>query len=233
MGSKDFGHSGNDHFAEARQFGDYGVQIAYFRCSDCGLVFTNALDAWKPADFKAHIYNGDYGLADPPFESERPTRNARMIAGLWHADKAELTFLDFGGGAGAMARCLRDLGVACESSDSFYGVAAPLKRFDVVTCFEVIEHVPHFAQKACLEAISAQLAPGGTVLLSTTILDPTVTVEHWYICPRNGHITMHSAKSLALLAAGSGFDMFSVNTEMHLLRRTPASALPHQKCYSC
>ena len=229
MGSKDFGHSGNDRFAGSRQFADYGIQIAYFRCHHCSLIFTNAFDAWTPDDFKAHIYNADYGLADPPFERERPMRNAQMVAGLWHADKTDLTFLDVGGGAGAMAHYLRDLGVACESSDPFYGGAASSSSFDVVTCFEVLEHVSPPAQKSYLKAISAQLSPRGTVLLSTTILDRDVTVDHWYICPRNGHITLHSAKSLALLAAESGFEVTSVNTDMHLLRRMSCAQLGRER----
>ena len=224
LGAKDFGHSGNDHFAGSRQFPDYGVAIAYYGCTQCGVVFTNAFDDWTAGDFKAHVYNSQYSLADPPFEHERPERNAQMVTGLWHTDKSRLRLLDFGGGSGTMARRLLELGFDCDTCDSFYGDAAHASRYEVVTCFEVIEHVPHSAQHHCLETIASHLTVDGMVLLSTTVFEPGASLDHWYVCPRNGHITIHSAKSLALLAEKNGFEVFSINREMHLLRRLGNSA---------
>jgi hypothetical protein len=219
MGAKDFGHSGNDHFTGTRQFAEYGVAIEYFRCGGCGLMFTNAFDAWTPLDFQAHIYNADYAHADPPFTGERSARNAALVAGLWHRDKAALRLLDYSGGAGGMAAALATLGMACDSCDPYYGVPAPARRYAVVTCFEVLEHVPHQDLLPWFAELASHVAADGTLLLSTEVFGSDISTSHWYLCPRNGHITVHSARSLQMLAARAGFEVFSANREMHFLRR--------------
>jgi hypothetical protein len=219
MGAKDFGHSGNDHFSGQRQFADYGQRIEYFRCQGCGLMFTPALDDWSPQDFQQHIYNADYVVADPPFSGERSARNAAMVAGLWHRQKDELRLLDYSGGAGGMSAALAKLGIACDSCDPYYGVPAPSKSYPVVTCFEVLEHVPHQDLVPWFKALASHVEPCGTLLLSTEVFGSDISAAHWYLCPRNGHITVHSASSLQLLAASVGLELFSVNAEMHLLRR--------------
>jgi hypothetical protein len=219
IGAKDFGHSGNDHFMGARQFADHGVQIEYFRCQGCGLMFTPAFDAWSPQDFQQHIYNTDYVLADPPFSGERSTRNAAMVAGLWHRQKDTLRLLDYSGGAGAMVAALAKLGIACDSCDPYYGVPAPAQSYPVVTCFEVLEHVPHQDQLLWFKELGTHIEAGGTLLLSTEVFGSDISAAHWYLCPRNGHISVHSARSLRLLAASVGLQVFSISSEMHLMRR--------------
>lgn len=219
MGAKDFGHSGNDHFTGTRQFADHGVAIEYFRCGGCGLMFTAAFDGWTPDDFQQHIYNADYVHADPPFAGERSARNAAMVAGLWHRDKASLRVLDYSGGAGGMAAALGLLGMACDSCDPYYGIAAPNRSYAVVTCFEVLEHVPHQDLRPWFKELASHLEPQGTLLLSTEVFGSDISAAHWYLCPRNGHITVHSARSLQLLAASVGLQVYSVNAEMHFLRR--------------
>jgi Methyltransferase domain len=219
MGAKDFGHSGNDHFVGRRQFADYDVQIEYFRCQGCGLMFTPAFDAWSPQHFAQHIYNADYVLADPPFSGERSARNAAMVAGFWHRQKDGLRLLDYSGGAGGMVAALAQLGIACESCDPYYGAPAPAQTYPVVTCFEVLEHVPHKDQLPWFKDLAQHIEPGGTLLLSTEVFGSDISAAHWYLCPRNGHISVHSTHSLHLLAASAGLKVFSINSEMHLMRR--------------
>lgn len=232
MGSKDFGHSGNDHFTGTRQFADYGVAIEYFRCQGCGLMFTPAFDDWTLADFAQHVYNADYVRADPPFAGERAARNSAMVAGLWHRQKSSLRVLDYGGGTGAMATALQELGLQCDSCDPHFGKPAPAGLYPLVICFEVLEHVQHAKQCAWLQGLAAHLAPGGSVLLSTEVFDSSITAEHWYLCPRNGHISVHSPQSLQRLAAGAGLQLFSINDEMHLLRDPLRDSLRDQSCKS-
>jgi 2-polyprenyl-6-hydroxyphenyl methylase/3-demethylubiquinone-9 3-methyltransferase len=221
VGEKDFGHSGNDFFQGTRQFDDYGVSIAYYRCSACGFTFTNAFDSWSRADFRSYVYNEDYCRADPPFETERPQRNAALLSGLWHSAKGQAVVLDYGGGNGALARHLSALGLECHSCDVFYGDAfTTQQRYSIISCFEVIEHVPHRDQGAWFQHLIKRLAPGGTLLLSTELLSATADVHHRYISPRNGHISVHSRQSLGTLAQRFGLTVFSVNAEMHFLRDT-------------
>ena len=107
LGRKEFSRSGNDHFDGVHQFADTGVLIPYHRCGDCGVVFTAALDTWSRKAFVLHIYNDDYLFSDPSFESERPSRNAVIVAGIWHYEQDSRSVIDYGGGtARARIRCV-------------------------------------------------------------------------------------------------------------------------------
>ena len=226
IGERDFGDNGNDFFSGQRVFEPHGIAIRYHRCGCCGFTFTNAFDGWSAADFKAHVYNDDYPLTDPPFLQERPLRNAQLVAGLWHRDKGRRTVLDHGGGDGRFATFLRQHGLACDSVDPFYDPQGEPSQssYDIVTCFEVIEHVAHGQQVAWFAGLRRRLSAAGTLLLSTELLGAAEPVQHYYIAPRNGHISIHSPDSLRRLARRFGLDLYSINREMHLLRPAPPAA---------
>lgn len=220
LGDKDFSYSCNDHFQGQSQFETSHLPVPYYRCEACAFTLTAAFDDWLADDFKAFIYNDSYLLADPQFSSERPWRNAQMVAALWNRALLTTVLLDYGGGDGTFARHLHEKGLKCQSYDAFHGGQEPEpgKTFDIVTCFEVIEHVPHRDLNDWFSRLSCLLSPGGTLLLSTEVIDSNPEIDNWYIAPRNGHISLHSSTSLGLLAKRHGMSLMSINHEMHLLR---------------
>lgn len=219
IGHRDFGDSCNDAFAGSRTFPHYEVAIPYYRCGACAFILTSAFDAWTPGDYRDFIYNDDYIKADPPFVLERPLRNAQILTGIWHHEKAALKVLDYGAGNHALAAELAKLGIACDSCDPFYGEPPRAERYPVVTCFEVLEHIPHRDQLAFFDELMAHVEPGGVVLMSTLLLPPDAPIGDDYICPRNGHISIHSGASLRRLAARHDLAMLSLNNQFHVLQR--------------
>jgi hypothetical protein len=221
FGEKDFGDSGADHFEQRRVFADYGVAVAYHQCRTCRFTFTAAFDDWSPADFETHIYNDDYVLSDKPFVSERPLRNAAMVAGLYYRERESVDILDVGGGKGVFAAALREAGFSAATRDLYFmgSEAGADQRFDLITSFEVIEHVRHEQQHGWMAALAGQLRDSASarVLVSTELISAGHTIDWWYLCPRNGHISVHSAQSLTLLAAAAGLRVFSVNPSVHWL----------------
>jgi hypothetical protein len=122
-----------------------GVPIYYYRCSDCKFVFTEAFDNWSTEQFKANIYNEQYKLVDPDYETVRPCVNAEFVAQNWGPIKAQTRVLDYGGGNDAFCAALRDAGFpVAVSYDPMVPEYArrPEGKFDLVTCFETLEHVP-------------------------------------------------------------------------------------------
>ena len=221
LGDKDFAYSCNDHFEGSAQFPPADAPVRYHRCGHCQFTFTAALDGWAASDFQAHIYNAEYVRADPVFVDVRPKRNSEMVAALWNRALQDTVVLDFGGGDGSFARSLQAKGHRCHTVDPFHGEDTPelLDRYDLITCFEVIEHVPHGGLDAWFTTLLDHLSADGTVLMSTELLDADMALSNWYIAPRNGHISPHTTASLKALAARHGLSVYSVNHEMHLLRR--------------
>jgi 2-polyprenyl-6-hydroxyphenyl methylase/3-demethylubiquinone-9 3-methyltransferase len=206
----------------------YGFAIYYRRCRSCEFLFTDAFDQWSPEEFRTRIYNSEYARLDPDYAQKRPAGNAAFMAKLFDARKGTLRVLDYGGGNGYFAECLRRLGFArCDTYDPFTPGfdTPPAGTYNLITCFETMEHTPDPA--ACVQAITDRLADAGVVVFST-LLQPAdfakVGMTWWYIGPRNGHISLHSKKSLALLWERHGCVVESVNDNIHMASRRSASA---------
>lgn len=134
-----------------------------------------------------------------------------------------VSILDFGGGNGQFADRLRAVGFStCDTYDPFsQGFAAlPQQQYDIVTCFEVLEHTPN--PLGTVAAISGLLKDDGVVIF-TTMVQPEnfeqLGLSWWYIGPRNGHISIHSPKSLELLWRAVGFSVSSPTSTLHLAAR--------------
>lgn len=219
LGEKDFGISGGDFFAGRRLYKDYGQAISYHSCDGCGFVFSAAFDHWSPEDFKRHMYNDDYVIGDPPFVEERPKRNAAMVAALFWREKDTLKVLDFGGGHGVFAAELTRSGFRADSLDAYHEPGAKRDTdYDLITSFEVIEHVPHGGQYAWLVQLKAHLkaSPESKVLLGTELMDGQ-EFSWFFVSPRNGHITIHTKRSFSILCERAGLAWKPISRSVNLL----------------
>ncbi len=198
-----------------------GVPVYYRRCDGCGFVFTDAFDDWSPADFNAHIYNDGYLAADPDYKETRPRANAAMVEQMFGPSKAQLRVLDYGGGNDTLCSDLRAAGFAAAVTyDPFVPKHAerPTGKFDLVTCFETLEHMPN--PVSGIGSILESLADPGLVLFSTQ-LQPApkdmalLNVNWWYIAPRNGHVSIFSPAALTIAWRRHGFTVVSCNDNLH------------------
>lgn len=194
-----------------------GVPVYYHRCPNCGCVFTVAFDNWSQSEFSEHIYNEAYAEVDPDYREKRPIANAQLVTNLAARGK-DLRILDYGGGSGRLARELEGRGMAAVSWDPMDSGATrpPSASFDLITCFEVVEHTTTPVETFA-DALSC-LRPGGVMLFSTLTIDglPPRALHHWYIAPRNGHVTIYTKRSLALLAARFGRRVHHFDSVYHL-----------------
>jgi len=194
-----------------------GIPVYYHRCPNYGCVFTVAFDDWSVADFSRHIYDETYAEVDPDYREKRPVSNAGLVAKLAERNK-NLRVLDYGGGNGRLAHELQTRGISAVSWDPMVlsGVSPPSASFDLVTCFEVAEHTPTPVETFA-HALNF-LCQGGVMLFSTLTIDnlPPRAVQHWYIAPRNGHVTIYTRRSLALLAARFERRVHHFNDVYHL-----------------
>jgi SAM-dependent methyltransferase len=203
-----------------------GSPIYYHRCLACGFLFTDAFDSWSFDDFRRNIYNDGYAAADPDYANgSRARANAPGIANFAR-QLGVRRVLDYGGGDGTLARELRLGGLEAASWDPL--VDEPAARpetgsFDLITALEVFEHTPTPVGTAA-EAL-AFLRPGGRLLFSTLLMDGLArqSTDHWYIAPRNGHISLHTSASLRALFGRLGWHVRSFNQNLHIVERTGES----------
>jgi 2-polyprenyl-6-hydroxyphenyl methylase/3-demethylubiquinone-9 3-methyltransferase len=192
-----------------------GMPIWYYQCDHCQLIFTRNMDDWTIADFKDYIYNGSYHKVDPDYLLERPLRNAVFLHQL--LDNTSLSLLDYGGGNGKTAEFLREAGYDAQSWDPFNGDPRPSVKVDVVSSIEVFEHTtdPH----GTFQEATSFLKPGGMLVFTTLVNDDLKPREmHWYISPRNGHLLMHSYKSIQYLCDYYGWEVNHINNSLHTAR---------------
>lgn len=219
LGVTDFNRSCEE--ARGVRLAPSGVEIAYRRCSVCGLVFTDAFDDWTHDDFRTHVYNAAYPEVDPDSREKRPAGNAAWFAKAFAHARDRLDILDYGGGDGRFCADMRRAGYACESWDALFDEGAPPdRRFNLVTSFETLEHLPDPTSGAA--AIAGLTAPDGVVFMSTLVqpepFEP-VGMGWWYIGPRNGHVTLFSRPALAILWSRLGFKVASFNDNLHMAFR--------------
>jgi 2-polyprenyl-6-hydroxyphenyl methylase/3-demethylubiquinone-9 3-methyltransferase len=115
------------------------------RCRGCGFLFTDAFDRWSHDDFRTHIYNDGYAAVDPEYAEARPRNNATAVLALFGAHKDGRRVLDYGGGNDAFCSHLRAAGFRLAVTyDPFVPdfASPPAGKYDLITCFETIEHMP-------------------------------------------------------------------------------------------
>jgi SAM-dependent methyltransferase len=200
-------------------FAASGEKIDYACCTRCGFVFTRRFDAWSEAEMAARIYNADYVRADPDFLYDRPRFFATALQSMLGPVLPRLAALDFGGGAGLLARMMREAGCAqYDSYDPFLGdPTPPAGPYTLVTAFEVFEHSRD--PIGTLRAAISHLTPDGALVFSTLVRPSRAGPDWWYIAPRNGHVSIHTEHSLRILARRCGAHLLSLSAGLHLLYR--------------
>lgn len=200
-----------------------GKPIYYSLCTECGFCFAPEICAWSADEFKQRIYNDAYPLVDPDFARTRSEDNSKRIIELLGMNVG-FTHLDFGGGNGRLSTLMAQHGWNSRSYDPYLAnseLPSLKMKFDLITAFEVFEHAPDphkmFAQLASLTN------DRGLIIASTLLSDGQIhrhqRIDWWYAAPRNGHISLFSARSLQILAETHGFNTRNLSSSLHLFWR--------------
>lgn len=197
-----------------------GIPIYYVQCDDCGFSFAPEMSEWTPETFAERVYNERYVDVDPDYLTLRPTQNADFLGALLADGASRIRHLDYGGGNGLLSDLLRDSGWDSTSYDPFVNRevnAAELGQFDLITVFEVFEHVPDAAQLA--RALVSLAKEDAVIVFSTLISEGNLVrnrrIDWWYASPRNGHISLFTRKSLQYLATREQLGFASFHDGLH------------------
>lgn len=183
---------------EPPPFPPAGIAVDYWQCEACGFAWAPVFDAWSDGDFARHIYNPDIALTETAENAAQRSANVAAMLRAWFAGAAPGSrFLDYGCGPGLLVEAQRTQGYAAEGYDRFNPRFAtrPQGRFDVVTCFEVLEHVRDV--DAVIDDLVSFLDPGGILVLGTFLAARPLDIDWWYCSPRSGHICFWTFPALS------------------------------------
>jgi 2-polyprenyl-6-hydroxyphenyl methylase/3-demethylubiquinone-9 3-methyltransferase len=214
-------------------FGLTGIPVYYLQCQNCGFVYTEHCDRWSAEEFRRYIYNDEYHLVDGEYESVRPNMLANVFAELF-ASARKSRILDYGSGSGVFEGALRPRGFDVTSYDPFSHPNRPKGKFDLITCFEVMEHAPDPIR--LLDDLMDLKTDDGAIVFSTGVQPAdieTLRGRWWYIAPRNGHVSIFSEESLSVLAGKRGLNLYTCHGLLAFAKRPPHASAKRRLWYLC
>ncbi|MEP6487436.1 glycosyltransferase [Microcoleus vaginatus GB2-A3] len=196
--------------------GKYDVD--YFQCSNCGFVQTEE-PYWLEEAYSQPIASSDVGLAFRNLSFSQITQKL-----LFNFFNHQSKFLDYGGGYGLFVRLMRDAGFDfywldkfCQNifAQGFESDATANNQFELVTAFEVFEHLVH-----PIDELENLLKKSRNILLSTELLPESNPKpdEWWYYVLHEGqHVSLYTAKALSIIATKFNLNFYSNGSSLHLL----------------
>jgi 2-polyprenyl-3-methyl-5-hydroxy-6-metoxy-1,4-benzoquinol methylase len=196
------------------------------RCRQCGLVFADR----RPSDAELAAHYGGYSRAD--YDSPITRRRYRELLAGFEPYRRTGRILDVGCGIGFFLEEARDGGWEAHGTEyerraveivrakGLSCAQAPIGpdafepgSFDVVTAFEVVEHVGDPRAEAA--AIAAALRPGGLLYLTTPnfgSLSRRLLRGRWSVVSYPEHLSYFTPSTLAAWLARAGFVPVRVTT---------------------
>lgn len=218
------------------------------RCPACGQLLSACGKAW----FDESMQEFDVPEGTLPSGKNKIRYHQRMGKMLNDAKavvaaNATPRLLDVGCSSGALLLVAKECGYEAFGAEPAQQAAATAKglgfdvfpgflqdarypdnHFDVVTLFEVIEHLLEPAE--VIREIQRILKPGGLLLIGTANADSWTVQqlggswEYFDIRSHGGHISFFNPKSISLLAEKCGLDVHEITTKrVNLVERKNAS----------
>jgi hypothetical protein len=204
-------------------------EVSYFKCVGCEFIQTEK-PYWTDEAYNRAISSLDVGLV---FRNLHLNKTVEPIIKKYF--DPHLKFLDYGGGYGLFVRLMRDKGfdfyrqdMYCENIFAQYWDVKdlpPKTRFELVTAFEVFEHLAN-----PLEEIKKMFEYADSVLFSTKLQPPAPHEnldQWWYLAPESGqHISFYSKKTLGAIGQHFNRHLYSDGKNFHLLTPQKITANP-------
>jgi len=198
----------------------FKYNIKYFQCSSCGFIQTEH-PYWFDEAYSEAINRSDIGLVQRNISFTKVTK--LLIKSLFNK---RAQFIDYGAGYGIYVRLMRDAGLKffwqdkyCENlfAKGFEYQDAKTERFELLTAFEVFEHLISPADE-----IQVMLKYSDSIFFSTYLLpggNPKPQ-DWWYFATDHGqHISIYTKKSLEELAKKSGLNFYTNGKNLHLFSK--------------
>lgn len=174
----------------------------YLRCPDCQATLMDRPHWPNPEQEKAVYDLHENDAADPGYQRFL----GKLAQPLLECVTPGSEGLDFGCGPGpALAPMLEEAGMTMTLYDPIYrpGGTALERRYDFITCTEVVEHLQDPAGTFAL--LARLLRPGGWLAVMTCFQTDDSRFANWHYRRDPTHIVFYRARTLAWLASELGW----------------------------
>lgn len=200
----------------------------YIRCEYCKTYITKVLPNNKKVQKVLEEHAETY-ILDKQETGDNHSNLVRLYL-LNKFTKSTKTVLDFGCGSGSLVKYLLSNGYKAFAYDKseiikkylasqsipFYEKLSeiPNNYFDVVTCFDVIEHVTN--PNMLIQNIKRKIKKGGILVLSTPNsrgLSAKILGKKWWVFGPTAHFVLFSPYSIKLLITKMGLEVLDLSTD--------------------
>jgi glycosyltransferase involved in cell wall biosynthesis len=174
----------------------------YYLCPKCNCVFTPHIDA-------AVLQTENNGHSARHDQNQDAIRLQRLAIALGRCAEH---VIDFGCGKGEATRFIQSQGVHAIGIDQDTAMQLPDvadDSMDGILMVEVIEHL--YEPRAIFQQFNRVLKLGGVIYVESSFADKKDFATWNYLDPAIGHCTVHSVRSVALLAHQMGFGISWMN----------------------
>ncbi len=205
--------------------------VNYYQCKNCQFMQTED-PYWLDESYKSAINYSDIGVAS---RSLLFSENSTFLFSSNGFDRTK-QYMDFGAGYGLYVRLMRDNGFNFYWQDdycdnlfatqfTFNEIPKEKRRFEVITAFEVFEHLVNPIQE-----IEKMLTMTDSILFSTELTSNWKgdLETWWYIGPMHGqHIAFYHKNTLSYIANKYGLNLYT-NKSMHFLTKRKISPFKYK-----
>lgn len=191
---------------------------AYFRCTDCGLIFLEPQSRPDPATEQAQYDTHDNDPADRRYRDFLD----RLATPLQQRLKPGMRGLDYGAGPGpTLSVMLEERGFPMTLYDPYY---APQSRvlddeYDFVTCTETAEHFFQPARE--FDRLATLLKPGGWLGLMTMRRNPALPFADWHYIRDPTHVCFYDDVTLHWIADHYHWQLEIISKSVALFYKPP------------
>ncbi|MFL0798494.1 MAG: class I SAM-dependent methyltransferase [Cellvibrionaceae bacterium] len=186
----------------------------YWQCERCHLVWVPSCFYLSPTDEKAYYDTHENNPNDAGYRNFL----SRLATPLLERLPPESKGLDYGSGPGpTLSRMLSEAGHPTAIYDPYYAnIPAVLeKKFDFITCTEVIEHI--YDPIDTIEQWLHMLKPNGIIGLMTKLVIDKDRFANWHYKNDPTHVCFYSTHTFEWLAQHYDFQVEFVGADVIFL----------------
>jgi len=220
---------------------------SYIQCSVCHSLFTTSFPSQKTITEKTNRWASSICSTSVV---KKATKDIKKRIELIKKETKGKTLLDVGCGDGSFLLAVKNGSFTVSGMDiakpfqeylSKQGISMysslktiPSRLYDIVTCFDVIEHTTN--PEDFIEELHRITKPKGYLLLTTPnagSVSARVLGKRWWVLGPEGHYVLFSVQSLQNFLEGNGYKIISAQTDTFTQWFQPANRKKNKVLNKC